>query len=45
MTPADDRYPRAAEILTREALREAFANLSDRERRVLARRYRGVRPT
>ena len=32
-------YERAAEILTKEALREALENLSYRERRVLELRY------
>ena len=36
---AESPYERAAEILTNEALREALANLSYRERRVLALRY------
>ena len=36
---AESPYERAAEILTKEALREALENLSYRERRVLALRY------
>jgi RNA polymerase primary sigma factor len=36
---AESPYERAAEILTREALREALENLSYRERRVLELRY------
>src|SRR5919202_310601 len=38
---AESPYERAAEILTKEALREALENLSYRERRVLATRRRG----
>jgi len=37
---AESPYERAAEILTKEALREALENLSYRERRVLELRYR-----
>ena len=36
---AESPYERAAEILTKEALREALENLSYRERRVLELRY------
>src|SRR4026209_2700024 len=36
---AESPFERAAEILTKEALREAFENLSYRERRVLELRY------
>jgi RNA polymerase primary sigma factor len=36
---AESPYERAAEILTKEALREALENLSNRERRVLELRY------
>ena len=36
---AESPYERALEILTNEALREALAKLSDRERRVLELRY------
>ena len=36
---AESPYERAAEILTKETLREALENLSDRERRVLELRY------
>jgi hypothetical protein len=40
---AESPYERAAEILTKEALREALENLSYRERRVLELRYGFVR--
>ena len=36
---AESPYERAAEVLTKEALREALENLSYRERRVLELRY------
>jgi len=36
---AESPYERAVELLTKEALRDALENLSDRERRVLELRY------